>query len=109
MRGPVESLDRLGIARVPLRQEPPDQDRARRRLDEAVDPEAEQRDAARRERRADRDDSLDDVPTDGGVLESERATEDGSAKRNRADLPPPRGVSRRWATTNRSRVQPPWI
>lgn len=58
---------------VALCAQAPDHHERRGALHEAVDAEAEDRHAARDERRRHRDDPLDDVPTDGEVLEAQGA------------------------------------
>ena len=65
----------LGSGRSRVQREAPDQDRAGSALDEAVDAEREEGDAAGGERGGDGDDALDDVPADGQVLEAQRTRE----------------------------------
>ena len=110
MRALIETLDLLRVARAPLGAQPPDEDEAGGRLDEAVDAEAEQRHAARRQRRRDRDDPLDDVPADREVLEPQAAAEEVGSKFCHAAVAYPRATScgsrarLRWAPDARSLV-----
>ena len=57
-------VKRLVVDRPAFSLEPPDDDQARGRLDERIDPEAEQRHRAGRECGGDRDEPLDDIPAD---------------------------------------------
>ena len=79
VRAPVEGRDAVRVEAAPLPEESPEKHRRRGALDEAVDPEPEERDAPRRERRRDGDHALDDVPADGEVLEAEGVVDECGA------------------------------
>ena len=74
-----------GIRRASFRAQPPDEHRARRTLDEAVDTKREERDTSGRERRRNRDDALDDVPSDGQILETQRVRKRAGTRCRRSE------------------------
>jgi hypothetical protein len=75
----VEPFDLLHVHPPPLSCQAPNEDEPGCAFDEAVDAEREEGDAARERSGADSDQTLDNVPPDGQVLEAQRVLQERNA------------------------------
>jgi len=90
----LDPLDRLVVVHATgLGHQPPDDHGARDGLDERVNAEADQGDAAGRDPCPDGDDPLEDVPANGHVLESQTSLEGDRPEISNGHGRAPRGTT----------------